>query len=194
MKRMTTLAALLILMITTTLAMAQPPRGERPWQGKRDPGKMTEAFRLYKMTEYLELSEEQTSKIYPRMAANKKDAEAHFEQMQEQMKTLRELVDEEKWSKAAKLGEEIQALKLEHMAARNAAHSEIMELLSDEQKAKFMLFEHRFKRHLKQVGERMGHPGKPGAKGGRGGPGGRGMQDGARGNGMPGGNCGPGGW
>jgi Spy/CpxP family protein refolding chaperone len=190
MKRTTTLAALLILMFTATLALAQPPRGERPWQGKRDPGKMTEAFRLYKMTEYLELSEEQTAKIYPRIAANKKQSEEHFEQMKEQMKKLRELVDEEKWGKAAKLSEEIHALRIEHMDARNAEHLEMMSLLSDEQQAKFMLFEHRFKRHLKKMGEQMRGPGGPDGSGGPGGPG----RHGGRGGQGPGGNRGPGGW
>ncbi len=191
MKRMMTLTALLILMFTATLALAQPPRGERPWQGKRDPGKMTEAFRLYKMTEYLELSEEQTAKVYPRIAANKKQSEEHFELMKEQMNKLRELVEEEKWGKAAKLSEEIHAIKVEHMAARNAEHLEMISLLSDEQQAKFMLFEHRFKRHLKKMGEQMRGPRGPGGPGGLGGPGGRG---GRGGGGTPSGNCGPGGW
>ncbi len=180
MKRMMTLTALLILMSTAPLALAQPPRGEQPWQGKRDDGKMTEAFRLYKMTEYLELSEEQTATIYPRLAANKKLADEHFKQMKEQMRELRELVDEEKWGKAAKLSEEIHTMKLEHMAAVDAGHVEMMALLSDEQQAKFMLFEHRFKRHLREMGERMRGPGGADRPDGPGGPGRPGGPEGSR--------------
>lgn len=198
MKRITVLSALLILLIGSAVAMAQPPHGKRGapgWRQHRNPKEMTEAFRLYKMTEYLELSEEQTAKIFPRLAAIKKQQEEHMERMKATMKDLRELVKEEEWTKAAKLAEEVHAMKAEHMAAMLKAHGDLATLLSDEQRAKFMLFEHRFSRHLKQMGERMkggkgsgGHPGM-----GQPGPGGDCDGSGAHGPG-PCGNCGPGGW
>ncbi len=208
MRRMIFLTTLL-LMLTGTLALAQPSRGERPWRQQRNPEEMTEAFRLYKMTEYLELTEEQTARIYPQIAAMKKGREEHREQMRAKMKELRELVEEEKWSKAAKLGDELHAMKETQMTAAHEAHGELLKMMSDEQRAKFMLFEQRFNRHLRRVGERMkGRRGGPGGPGGPthggpppGGPGGFGPggecdQDGPhgpRGGGRPG-NCGPGGW
>lgn len=177
MKRTIILAALL-LMITSTLALAKPQRGEHPWRGQRNPKEMTEAFRLYKMTEYLELTEEQTAKIYPRIAAMKNEREEHGKQVKAKMKELRELVKEEKWSKAAKLADALHEMREQQMTAAHAAHGELMELMTDEQRAKFMLFDQRFNRHLRQVGEKMkgrsgGPDGRPHDGPPHGGPGGR---------------------
>lgn len=180
MKRSTlslTLAALLLA--TAAVAMAQPaaPRGpkaprapERPWQGKRNPREMTEAFRLYKMTEYLELTEDQTAKLFPRMAAARKAHDKGMDEVRAKMKELRQLVKTEKWSEGAKLAAEIHAMRGEAMQRHHEAMGDLMKLLTDEQRAKFALFEQRFQGHLQRVGERMharaplppGAPGMPG--------------------------------
>jgi len=187
-----TLAALLLA--TAAAAMAQPeaprapraPRApERPWRGQHDPREMTEAFRLYKMTEYLELTEEQTAKLFPRLAAARKAHEEGLDKVREKMKELRQLVKTEKWTEGAKLAEEIHALRGEAMRRHHEAMGDLVELLTPEQRAKFALFEQRFQGHLQRVGERMHAraplpPGAPGAPGnwdgegphGHGGPGG----------------------
>lgn len=202
MKRSTlslTLAALLLA--SAAVAMAQPaaprapraPRApERPWLGKHDPREMTEAFRLYKLTEYLELSEEQTAKLFPRMAAARKAHDEGMDRVREKMKELRQLVKTEKWSEGAKLAAEIHAMRGEAMQRHHEAMGDLMKLLTDEQRAKFALFEQRFQGHLQQVGERMharaprapGMPGAPGAPGDCDG-------DGPHGHGGPGGPGGP---
>lgn len=155
MKRTTPLLALLILMATAVVALAQPPRGERPWRQHKNPREMTEAFRLYKLTEYLELSEDQTAKIFPLIAAHKKAREEGREAMNEKMDSLRELVDEEKWGEAAKLADAIQDLRAEHMKRMQKEQSELRKLLSDEQRAKFALFDQRWDLHLKEMGEKV---------------------------------------
>ncbi len=162
MKRSTlslTLAALLLTMAATAMAQPDAPRArraaERPWQGKHNPREMTEAFRLYKMTEYLELTEEQTAKLFPRMAATRKAHEEGMDKVRDKMKALRQLVKTEKWSEGAKLAEEIHALRGEQMRKHHEAMNDLMQLLTDEQRAKFALFEQRFQGHLQRVGERM---------------------------------------
>jgi len=198
MKRSTlslTLAALLLA--TAAVAMAQPaaprapraPRSpERPWQGKHNPREMTEAFRLYKLTEYLELTEDQTAKLFPRMAAARKAHDESMDEVRQKMKALRQLVKTEKWSEGAKLAAEIHAMRGEAMRKHHEAMGDLMKLLTDEQRAKFALFEQRFQGHLQRVGERMHAraplpPGAPGTPGDCDGDGPHGM----RGPGGPGG-------
>jgi Spy/CpxP family protein refolding chaperone len=196
MKRSTlslTLAALLLTLAVSAMAQPDAPRarrgGERPWRGKHSPREMTEAFRLYKMTEYLALTEEQTAKLFPRMAATRKAHEEGMDKVRDKMKELRQLVKTEKWSEGAKLAEEIHALRGEQMRKHHEAMNDLMRLLTDEQRAKFALFEQRFQGHLQQVGERMharaprapGAPGRPGIC----------DEDGPHGHGSPGGPGGP---
>lgn len=198
MKRSTlslTLAALLLAAATVAMAQPRGPRGpkapcapERPWQGKHNPREMTEAFRLYKLTEYLELTEDQTAKLFPRMAAARKVHEEGMDNVREKMKELRRLVKTEKWSEGAKLAAEIHAMRGEAMQKHHEAMGDLMKLLTDEQRAKFALFEQRFQGHLQRVGERMharaplphGAPGMPGDCDGDG-------PHGMRGPGSPGG-------
>jgi Spy/CpxP family protein refolding chaperone len=193
MKRSTlslVLAAFLLAAAATAMAQPAAPRAPRapepPWRGKHNPREMTEAFRLYKMTEYLELSEEQTAKLFPRMAAARKAQEEGMQQVREKMKELRQLVKTEKWSEGAKLAEEIHAMRGEQMRKHHEAMGDLMRLLTDEQRAKFALFDQRFQGHLQRVGERMHARQAPGVSG----PGGICDEDGPhamRGPGGPGG-------
>jgi len=171
MKRSTlslTLATLLLTLAVSAMAQPAAPRArrdaERPWQGKQNPREMTEAFRLYKMTEYLELTEEQTAKLFPRMAATRKAHEEGMDKVRDKMKELRQLVKTEKWSEGAKLAEEIHALRGEQMRKHHEAMNDLMRLLTDEQRAKFALFDQRFQGHLQRVGERMHSRRAPGMR------------------------------
>ncbi len=167
----------LLVVLIAGAAFAQPP-GIKGWRGDRDdhrpPREMLEAFRLFKLTEELELSEEQTTKIYPLLAEANNDREKGHEAIQEKMKELRELLDEEKVDekKAAKLAMDIHEMRGEFHEKNHAAQTKLLELLDDGQKAKFMLFEQRFERHLRDVKERVHdrfggdrRPGPPGMRG-----------------------------
>jgi len=170
-----------MLILIAGLALAQPP-GPRPWMGGQDfdrpPQEMLEGFRLFKLTEELGLSEEQTAKIYPLLAEMNKQRDEHREAMREKMKQLRDLVDGDKSDtrKAAKLAMEIHDLHMEMFKGKHAKQGQLLDLLDDGQKAKYILFDQMFERHLKDVKERMherfGGKG-PGARGGApgGGPG-----------------------
>lgn len=131
-----------------------------------------EAFRLFKLTEYLELSEEQTSKIYPRMAAINKLRDEQRETTQAKVDELEDLVKNDRIKKAAKLARELNESRWEHMQLLHEKEQEIFELLSDEQQARFVLFQKQFRGHLRNVKEKMKHrqmnrPGAPrGPRGG----------------------------
>ncbi|MEZ4397833.1 MAG: hypothetical protein R3C71_13080 [Candidatus Krumholzibacteriia bacterium] len=157
MKRNTltlTLVAGLLLVAATALAKPNKP-GDQYWRQMKDPREMTEAFRLYKMTEYLELTEDQTAKIFPRMAALRKAQDESMDQIRDKQKELRELVDKEDWSKGAKLADEIFAMKGAQMQKQHQAMDEIRKLLNDEQRAKMALFERRFAGHMERMHERF---------------------------------------
>jgi len=157
-------------------AFAQP-RGGKSWRGEseldRPPREMIEAFRLFKLTEELELTEGQTTKIYPMLAELSKDREESQKAMRIKVKELRELLDEEKIDErsAAKLALEIHDMRYENHEAHHSVQTRIMELLDDGQKAKFVLFDQMFERHLRSVKERMHdrqdgkrRPGPPGGR------------------------------
>ena len=130
------------------------PGGPGDWR-EGPPRKMVEGFRLYKLTEFLELSEDQTEKVYPRIAEMNRLHDEHREQMQAKMKELETLVNEEKAGEAAKLAMEIHKLRGDFQALMHGKQGELMKLLSDEQQAKYILFEQRFEGHLQGVAGRM---------------------------------------
>jgi len=154
------IALTLLIVLVAGTVLAQPP-GPRSWRGDRDfdrpPKEMIEGFRLFKLTEELELTEEQTAKIYPLLAEMNKDRDRQREAMQEKMKRLRDMLDDEKIDarKAADLAMEIHKSRLEMLESQHAKQTKLLSLLSDEQKAKYMLFDQMFDRHLRNVKERM---------------------------------------
>ena len=131
-----------------------------------------EAFRLFKLTEALELSEEQTSKIYPRMAELNKLRDEHRETNRAKMDELDKLVENDKFKKAAKLANELNESRWQHMQLIHEKEQGVFELLSGEQQARFVLFQKQFHGHLRNVKEKMMHrrmnkPGTPrGPRGG----------------------------
>jgi hypothetical protein len=192
----------LLLILLTTVAMAQPNcyqngphpgHGQGSWGppggahggpgmmggGDMDHREMRDAFRLFKLTQYLELDESQTVVIYPRIAAMNNARDEHRELMREKMDELKELLDKDKQKQAAKLATEIHGLKLKQISTHHEQVTEIMSQLNDEQLAKFVLFERGFQKHMQGVQKkiakrRMGPSGKTGEPGQRDGSGRRG--------------------
>lgn len=164
------------LIMVAGLAFAQPGhRGmDRPWRhGDQQPREMVQSFRLFKLTEALNLSEDQTVKIFPLIASMNAQREEQQETMQEKMKELRDLLGEDKVNsrKASALAVEIHEMRGEMQARMHDHQSQLLDLLDDEQKAEFILFEHQFERHLRGLKDRMHHRGDGGPGGFRDGPG-----------------------
>lgn len=156
MKKLTLITLMLLVAVA---AFAQPGfRGkDHPWRQGQHPREMVESFKLFKMTEFLDLSEEQTTKIFPLMADMNRERDEHREAMQEKMKELREMLKDEDASdsKAAQLAMEIHKMRGEQHEAMHAMQGKLMGLLDDEQKAKFIVFESRFGDHVRGLHERM---------------------------------------
>ncbi|MDP6417944.1 MAG: hypothetical protein QF492_00680 [Candidatus Krumholzibacteria bacterium] len=172
---------LLILLIASS-GMARP-RDRKPekWRGHEKPREMVDAFRLYRLTEELALNEEQTARIYPRYAEIARKSEEHREETGKAVKELKKLLEDGKTGKAADLAESIHASRAEFFLEQQGLRDEIFQLFDEEQKARFILFERKFQKHLKKVmdkrerGRRGRRAGKPGAERGPGRPGGPGV-------------------
>lgn len=155
--RKITLGMLIVLIAGT--AMAQPGRDsrhERP-DFDRPPREMLDGFRLFKLTEELGLNEDQTAKIYPLLAGMNREFEKQQEVVQAKVKELRSLLAEDKMDthKAAGLAMDIHRLRGEISDRHHAIQGKVLDLLDDEQKATYVLFDQMFDRHLREVKERM---------------------------------------
>ena len=86
---------------------------------------------------------EAVEKIYPAIAEMNRVREEHREAMQEKMKKLHELIEEEKTKDAAKLADEIHELRGEMHAAMHENEGKLMQMLSEEQRAEVrVILEH----------------------------------------------------
>jgi len=170
MKKLTLITLMLLVAVA---AFAGPGfRGkDGPWRHGENPREMVQSFKLFKLTEFLDLSEEQTTKIYPLMADMNKEMDEHREAMREKMQELRKALKDDDVSdrEAARLAMEIHDMRGEQHEAMHEMQGKLMDLLDDEQKAKFVVFESRFEDHVRGIKERMhdrrGDGDGPGRKG-----------------------------
>jgi len=149
----------LFIVLLAGAAIAQPAprsRHDRP-DFDRPPREMLEGFRLFKLTEELELSEEQTAKIYPLIAEMNKERDENHEAVEAKLKALKEMLAQDKVDAraSAEAAMEIHAMRGEWMQRHHAMQAELLDLLDDGQKAKYVLFDKQFDRHLRGVKERI---------------------------------------
>jgi len=155
--RKITLALLIVLIGGAALAQPGPGKWHDRPDMDRPPGEMIEGFRLFKLTEELQLTEEQTVNVYPLIAEMNRQRDKSHEAIDAKMRELRALLDGDKadMRKAAGLAMDIHKMRGEQAMEHHAAQGKLLGLLSEEQKARFVLFEQMFNRHLREVKERM---------------------------------------
>ena len=133
--------------------MQDPDMQGRGMHGRGGQGAM---FRLWKLTEYLDLTEEQGAKFFPRFNEHK-DRVEQLREEQEQLSTeFMEQVD------AGKVRKKDTETYLDQMGKLQKAHMDehykqirgSSDLLSDEQYARYAAFDDHFRRQIK---ERMGN-------------------------------------
>lgn len=129
--------------------MTNPP----DFMCKQNPQEMVETIRIYKMSEELNLSQDQSVKFFPKLKEMRL-AKEEFNQTRfkiaEQMEKF--LQDSDKFSKEIKaLVAELEAneLKLREKEAR--IKKEIGNILTPEQQAKFMLFQMQFNKEMREM-------------------------------------------
>lgn len=144
----------LIVLITASTLSAQ--YWQMPGQGPGGPGGMSrenmEAVRIWKMTEMLELTEDQVATFIPAMQIHERKIQTlqkkHAVLIRENQTLIeRGNVNQKDVEKAlasyTKLEKEIHAVKMEWMA-------KLPEYLSPEQQLRYLTFEAEFRKHLRR--------------------------------------------
>lgn len=120
---------------------------------KQDPKQMVETIRIYKITEALDLTENQSVRFFPKLK-EMRDAKEEFNQTRMKMVERLDgyLQDSKKFSADIKsLIAEFEASETNLRGKEARIKKEIANILTPEQQAKFMLFQMRFNREMREM-------------------------------------------
>jgi len=141
---MNIIKATIIFLILTIYLFAMPPH-------KGDSEK-TRMLMKWKLTEYLDISEEQGDKFFPRFNSFQKEHKLILKQIGELFDDVEEMIDDKKVDdgKVIKIQNQINDLLHERHTLKNNFLDKNKDILTDEQFAKLLIFEHIFKRKMKK--------------------------------------------
>ncbi|MEO0122578.1 MAG: Spy/CpxP family protein refolding chaperone [candidate division WOR-3 bacterium] len=124
-------------------------------QGKseeKDPREIIEKVRVYKLTEELDLSEEQITKLFPRLKEMRKNEQEFHKQRMEIIQKLKELLDEKaKEQEIVKTLNRLQELQKKRFESQLKELEEIKQILTPEQQAKFIIFQEEFEKEIRDL-------------------------------------------
>ncbi|RJP74702.1 MAG: periplasmic heavy metal sensor [Candidatus Zixiibacteriota bacterium] len=159
--------------IVLALAVALPalgaaqPRGNPPGPRREDIRERVRTMKVWKLTEELNLSQEQAARFFPLMNAMEAQVEKLDDQRREHLDRLAEMVREEKADagKINSLLEEVEKLEARQLEARQQFRRDAADVLRPEQLGRMVLFNMRFPELVRELirehEERGGPP--PGA-------------------------------
>lgn len=131
-------------------ARGQPPPGppEEP-----EPRELIETVRIWRMTEELDLSEEQIAQFFPKLKKLEDAEKEHSEKIAKTIGELDELLKSAKPSPSAlsKKMDELEAIEKEFEKKRAKLKEEMREVLSVEQQAKLVVFRFKFHREMREI-------------------------------------------
>ncbi len=137
---------LFILMLPLIILFAQGHYDDK------DPREIIEKVRIYKLTEALDLSEEQTVRLFPRLREIRKTEQEFHKQRIETIKKLKDLVKanaEEK--EIAKVLNQLHDMQKDRMASQIKEMESLRQLLTPIQQAKFVIFQEDFEREIRDL-------------------------------------------
>ncbi len=142
----------ILILLPFCLSLAQPLQ-------KREPKELIETIRIWRLTEELNLSEDQAAKLFPKL---KKIREVKREFKRKRREILKAIEKELKRKKPREdvLKKEIEDLNREDKEFREKEErlkEEIFEVLTIEQQARFLLFQERFDREIREMIKRIRH-------------------------------------
>ena len=145
------------LVLCVTVAFGQqtppPPEGDMPNPPEPPQRERIEMMKMWKLTEVLELSEDQAQKFFPRYNSLVKELEGLVKQQKEQMDELREMVKKEKGIKEKEVDgmmKKIMDLEKQKLDKKQKFVEDLGNILTPEQKAKYIVFEVHFKEELRR--------------------------------------------
>lgn len=164
MKGLVSLGLVLVLLSAGIVAEGHGP----PPLEEREPRKLIETVYIWRMTEELDLSEEQISQFFPKLKRLENAEREHSQKIAKAMEELDELLKTDKPSTSALQGKmkELEEIDNQFQQQRIKLQDEIRSVLSVEQQAKLLVFRHRFHREMREIlkdikKHRLRHPGAP---------------------------------
>jgi hypothetical protein len=134
---------ILIFLTVSIFLIAMPPHQRG--------GEKARMLMKWKLTEYLDISEEQGDKFFPRFNSFQKEHKSISKQIGTLFSELEEMIDEGKVkaSNIEKIKIKINDLEHEKHQLKMKFLDNNKDILTDEQLAKLLVFEHRFKQKMK---------------------------------------------
>jgi Spy/CpxP family protein refolding chaperone len=114
---------------------------------------MIETMRIWRMTEALDLTEEQVSKFFPRLKDLEKIREGHQRERHSILREINNLLENGEVGERD-LKERIAALESEErrfVEERERLRTELRSILTIEQQARFLVFQEEFERELREM-------------------------------------------
>lgn len=155
------------ILILGGLLIAQPRSARPKGPQKGHPGQRLEMMKMWRLTEELNLSEEQASKFFPRYNALEKEIMDISKQQKELLKGLRERAKSDQEISQSELDEitkKVSDLEQQKIQKKQQFFEDLDDFLSTDQRAHYLGFELRFKEDLRK-GMRDRMKGPPGGKG-----------------------------
>ena len=119
---------------------------------QRDGGN-TNAMKIWEMVNFLELSDNQSIQFFPRLSAFEQSQTKIRQTQGELMKNFREKIDDGNITKSdlETILEKIESLEKEYIENRIIFVQNSSDILTIEQQARLVLFEHYYKKKLKNI-------------------------------------------
>jgi hypothetical protein len=129
-------------------------RGRMRQPQHMDPARMRErvnAMKMWKLTEYLELTEEQAGTFFARLRVHEEEAAEINRQKKQLYKDFQKQIDDGsvKSKDVDRYLEETARLERSHIELRKEHMQSMKDILTEEQLAKFAVFQERFRRELR---------------------------------------------
>lgn len=140
------MARLMLVIIVALLAFGQARFD------KKDPREIIEKIRIYRLTEELDLTDEQAVKFFPKLKELRKVEQDFFEERRSVIIELKALLKAD--ADPEKIKSVIDAyrdLMKKRMEAQKNNLEEIQKLLSPVQQAKFIVFQEEFENEIREV-------------------------------------------
>ena len=126
--------------------------GDKPPLPEGKPFKRIEAIKIWKLTEVLDLNEEQSEKFFPRMRKLEKARRKTFAERRKLLGDLSQLLGEKESDKSIQIGiEKIINFDKKQRKEEEKLREDVMSVLSIRQQAKLLLFEERFGEEVKKI-------------------------------------------
>ncbi len=119
---------------------------------EKDPREIIEKVRIYRLTEELDLNEEQAAKFFPRLKDIRKTEQMFHKQKMEIVRELKELLKEgAKEQEIIKVLNKFQELQKKRFESQLKEIEGIRNILTPEQQARFLVFQEEFEKEIRDL-------------------------------------------